>query len=176
MYYKNINFVIAAEDSIPTLEDAIKSVWEQLPRNGYFSGEVQWKGVNTIHGYVYGTPMYGAVTAFSYGQPLVTVRKMDNIFYVEKPVLNSDFKREIHARFPFMVYGNNLYVSYAFPIKFSTPPNISINHVDIDGYGSPDTQEVWMVNTDTVCFKFTKSTMNLQNGQCYMGQVRFMIS
>ena len=91
-------------------------------------------------------------------------------------ITNSDFKREIHARFPFMVYGNNLYVSYAFPIKFSTPPNISINHVDIDGYGSPDTQEVWMVNTDTVCFKFTKSTMNLQNGQCYMGQVRFMIS
>lgn len=87
----NINFVVAAEDSLSTLEDAIKSVWEQLPRNKYFSGEVQWKGINTIHGYVYGTPIYGAVTAFSYGQPLVTVRKMDNIFYVEKPVLNSDF-------------------------------------------------------------------------------------
>lgn len=88
---KNINFVIAAEDSIPTLEDAIKSIWEKLPRGRYFSGEVQWKGINTIHGYVYDTPIYGAVTAFSYGQPLVTVRKVDNVFYIEKPVLNSDF-------------------------------------------------------------------------------------
>lgn len=92
MYYKNLNFSIVVDNSVATLEDAIKSVWEQLPRNRYFSGEVQWRGINTIHGYIYDNPIFGAVEAFSFDKRYVNIRRSESIFYVEKPVLNSDLK------------------------------------------------------------------------------------
>ena len=90
---KNINFSISAEDSASSLEEAIKSVWEKLPRDRYFSGSLWYNGVYTIYGFVYSNADYGAVTAFSYAHPLLTVKCVNNNFSSEKYVTNSDLPK-----------------------------------------------------------------------------------
>lgn len=173
---KNIDFVINAEGSPNSLGDAIKSVWGKLPRNKYFSGNLWYRGFYTINGFVYPNADYGAVTAFSFAHPLLTIQCLNNNFYIQKYVTNSDFKRTIEIRLPYIAFGGKLYASYAFPVRLDSIPKVTLDDYYIDGIGHVDSFRNYLVNQEEVVFEFTKSDMNFELGKCYIGRTRFTIS
>lgn len=91
-------------------------------------------------------------------------------------VTNSDFKRTIEIRLPYIALGGKLYASYAFPVRLDSIPNVTLDDYSIDGIGQVDSFRNYLVNQEEVIFEFTKSDMNFELGKCYIGRTRFTIS
>ena len=89
---------------------------------------------------------------------------------------NSDFKRTIEIRLPYIAYNGKLYATYAFPICLSTIPNIVLNDYDIDGIGKVDSTTIYLTSRDEVVFEFVKNDTNFELGKCYIGRTKFTIS
>ena len=100
----------------------------------------------------------------------------DSISDWETLVTNSDFKRTVEIRLPYIALNEKLYASYAFPIKLDKVPNVELLDYFIDGIGQVDSFRNHLVNQEEVIFEFTKSDMNFELGKCYIGRTRFTIS
>ena len=94
----------------------------------------------------------------------------------EMLITNSDFKRTIEIRLPYIAFGGKLYASYAFPVRLDSIPKVTLDDYYIDGIGHVDSFRNYLVNQEEVVFEFTKSDMNFELGKCYIGRTRFTIS
>ena len=194
----NENMVLAAPMG-KKLQEQLSDVNKNINGTFYETGDlIEW--ANSKHETMLGSfssacinlPSTGNfdVIRFEHGgylASMIAIRQFDRKMFVSEYntvawsdwteyVTNSDFKRTVEIRLPYIALNGKLYASYAFPVRLDSIPNVTLDDYSIDGIGQVDSFRNYLVNQEEVIFEFTKSDMNFELGKCYIGRTKFTIS